>query len=47
MSASDLRGAEIHGNFNDIDNNPTDATFGAVMGKSGQRILQIGARFFF
>jgi hypothetical protein len=36
-----------HANFNNIDNNPTDATFGAVMGKSGQRIMQIGARFFF
>jgi hypothetical protein len=42
-----------HANFNQIDNNPTDATFGAVMGKGGQtglnnqRIMQVGARFFF
>lgn len=36
-----------HSNFNNIDNNPTDATFGAVMGKTGQRIMQIGARIFF
>ncbi|MGE5057450.1 MAG: TonB-dependent receptor [Acidobacteriota bacterium] len=42
-----------HANFNQIDNNPTDATFGAVLGKGGltgetnQRIMQVGARFFF
>ena len=36
-----------HANFNNIDNNPTDATFGAVMGKTGQRIMQVGARIFF
>ncbi len=36
-----------HANFNYIDNNPTDATFGAVMGKTGQRIMQVGARIFF
>lgn len=42
-----------HANFNNIDNNPTDATFGAVLGKGGfpgqltQRIMQVGVRFFF
>jgi hypothetical protein len=36
-----------HANFNAIDNNPNDATFGGVMGKSGERIMQIGARLFF
>ena len=33
-----------HSNFNKIDNNPTDPTFGGVLGKTGQRIMQIGAR---
>ena len=36
-----------HANFNNIDNNPNDATFGGVLGKTGQRIMQVGARFFF
>jgi hypothetical protein len=42
-----------HANFNQIDKNPTDSTFGAVLGKGGnpgdvsQRIMQVGARFFF
>jgi hypothetical protein len=36
-----------HANFNQIDNNMNDATFGGVLGKSGQRIMQVGARFFF
>ena len=36
-----------HANFNQIDNNMNDATFGGILGKSGQRIMQIGARFFF
>jgi len=36
-----------HANFNNIDNNPNDPTFGGVMGKTGQRIMQIGARIFF
>jgi len=36
-----------HANYNAIDNNPNDTTFGGVMGKSGQRIMQIGARIFF
>lgn len=36
-----------HANFNNIDNNPNDATFGGVLGKTGQRIMQIGARLFF
>jgi len=36
-----------HANYNSIDNNLNDATFGGVMGKTGQRIMQIGARFFF
>src|SRR5262249_16784054 len=30
-----------HANFNKIDNNPTDPTFGGVLGKTGQRIMQI------
>ena len=36
-----------HANFNNIDNNPTDATFGGLLGKTGQRIMQVGARIFF
>ncbi len=36
-----------HANFGKIDNNPTDPTFGGILGKSGQRIMQIGARVFF
>jgi hypothetical protein len=36
-----------HANFNQIDNNMNDATFGGVLGKTGQRIMQVGARFFF
>jgi hypothetical protein len=32
---------------NAIDNNPDDATFGGVNGKTGSRIMQIGMRFFF
>ena len=36
-----------HANFNKIDNNPSDATFGGVLGKTGQRIMQVGARLFF
>jgi hypothetical protein len=30
-----------------IDNNPNDPTFGGILGKAGQRIMQIGARIFF
>lgn len=36
-----------HANFGLIDNNMNDATFGGVKGKTGQRIMQIGARIFF
>jgi hypothetical protein len=42
-----------HANYNNIDNNPNDITFGGVLGKGGQqgqqtqRIMQVGARFFF
>jgi hypothetical protein len=42
-----------HANFNKIDNNMSDATFGGVLGKGGfpgqlsQRIMQVGARIFF
>ena len=36
-----------HANFNNIDNNPNNPTFGGVLGKSGQRIMQVGARIFF
>jgi hypothetical protein len=36
-----------HANFNQIDNNMNDATFGGILGKTGQRIMQVGARFFF
>jgi len=36
-----------HANFNQIDNNLSHATFGGILGKSGQRIMQVGARIFF
>ncbi len=36
-----------HANFGNLDNNPNDATFGGVLGKTGQRIMEVGARFFF
>ncbi len=36
-----------HANFGLIDNNMNDETFGGVKGKTGQRIMQIGARIFF
>ena len=36
-----------HPNYGTIDNNPDDATFGGVNGKSGSRIMQIGLRLFF
>jgi hypothetical protein len=42
-----------HANYNNIDNNPNDITFGGVLGKGGlqgqqtQRIMQVGARIFF
>ncbi len=36
-----------HPNFNNIDNNLNNATFGGVLGKTGQRIMQVGARIFF
>src|SRR5579862_9412865 len=36
-----------HANYNNIDNNPNDPTFGGILGKTGQRIMQIGARLFF
>jgi hypothetical protein len=36
-----------HANYNKIDNNPTSPTFGGVLGKTGQRIMQVGARIFF
>jgi hypothetical protein len=36
-----------HANFNQIDNNKNNLTFGGILGKSGQRIMQIGARIFF
>jgi len=36
-----------HANFNQIDNNMNNATFGGVLGKTGQRIMQVGARLFF
>jgi hypothetical protein len=36
-----------HANFNQIDNNLNSGTFGGVLGKTGQRIMQIGARIFF
>jgi hypothetical protein len=36
-----------HANFNKIDNNYNSSTFGGVLGKTGQRIMQIGARIFF
>ena len=42
-----------HANYNNIDNNPNDPTFGGILGKGGlpgsptQRIMQVGARIFF
>jgi hypothetical protein len=36
-----------HANYNTMDNNPNDPTFGGILGKTGQRIMQIGARLFF
>jgi hypothetical protein len=36
-----------HPNYNTIDNNPNDVNFGGVQGKTGQRIMQVGARLFF
>ena len=36
-----------HANLNPIDNNMNNATFGGILGKTGQRIMQVGARFFF
>jgi hypothetical protein len=36
-----------HANFNQIDNNMNNPTFGGVLGKTGQRIMQVGARLFF
>jgi hypothetical protein len=36
-----------HANYLNIDNNPTSTTFGGILGKDGQRIMQIGARIFF
>ena len=36
-----------HANFNSLDNNPQSPTFGGVQGKSGQRVMQVGARIFF
>jgi hypothetical protein len=34
-------------NYNGFDNNPLSPTLGGVQGKSGQRIMQVGARIFF
>jgi hypothetical protein len=36
-----------HPTYGTIDNNPDDATFGGVNGKTGSRIMQIGLRLFF
>ena len=36
-----------HANYNQIDNNMSNATFGGILGKTGQRIMQVGARLFF
>jgi hypothetical protein len=36
-----------HANYNLIDNNMSNATFGGILGKTGQRIMQVGARLFF
>jgi hypothetical protein len=36
-----------HANYGTIDNNPDDATFGGINGKTGSRIMQIGLRLFF
>ena len=37
-----------HANYNNIDNNPNDPTFGGVLGKQQYpRVMQVGARIFF
>ena len=36
-----------HANYNQMDNNMSNATFGGILGKTGQRIMQVGARLFF
>lgn len=41
---------DVHASAGIIDqglDNPNDSAFGGVMGKNGQRIMQIGARIFF
>ncbi|MGA8938142.1 MAG: hypothetical protein WB439_03155 [Acidobacteriaceae bacterium] len=36
-----------HPNFGNIIADPDSTTFGGINGKSGQRVMQVGARFFF
>jgi hypothetical protein len=37
-----------HANYNNIDNNPNDPTFGGILGKQQYpRVMQVGARLFF
>ena len=36
-----------HPNFGSIINDPDSPTFGGINGKIGQRVMQVGARFFF
>jgi hypothetical protein len=36
-----------HANFGSVNNDPDSPTFGGIEGKSGNRVMQIGARLFF
>jgi hypothetical protein len=36
-----------HANFGNIINDPDSPVFGGINGKSGQRVMQVGFRFFF
>ncbi len=36
-----------HPNFNQIISDPDSPTFGGINGKTGQRVMQVGGRFFF
>jgi hypothetical protein len=36
-----------HPNFGSVINDPDSPTFGGILGKSGNRVMQIGARLFF
>jgi len=36
-----------HANFGSIINDPDSPVFGGINGKTGQRVMQVGIRFFF